>query len=158
VLLDLLDSEFPFQAFLTDSLVGIEPFTAIIRDGKELYECRWDGNNKYTKEKNITESHIWSSVTLYTEDVIAKREHWFRSWLAKHPYPTQEDILRFHQFTGDGDSWNDLNMNRDGETFTVSITSVKLGEAKASMTYRDLRHQQQVTADFAIDKYTGALR
>ncbi|RYY25932.1 MAG: hypothetical protein EOO04_11315 [Chitinophagaceae bacterium] len=140
------------------SLDGIEPFTAIIRDGEDLYECRWDGHKKYNKPKSTAEPHIWSSVTLYTEEVIATREEWFNSWLSTHPNPTQEDILRFHQFTGDGDSWNDLTMNRGGETFTVSITSVKLGESKASMTYLDLKSHQQVNADFAIDKYTGALK
>ena len=158
VLLDLLDNDFPFQQFLSISLDGIEPFTAVIRDGNELWECRWDGNRKYHKAKSTAEPHIWSSVTLYTEDVIAKRQDWFRSWLSESPHPTQADILRFHQFTGDGDSWNDLNMNRDGETFTVSITSVKLGDAKASMTYLDLKSHQQTTADFAIDKFTGALK
>ncbi len=158
ILLDLLDSESPFRQFLAISLEGIEPFTAIIRDDNALYECRWDGNDKYTKTKDITQSHIWSSVTLYTDDVIAKREQWFRSWLSENPAPSHEEILRFHQFTGDGDSWNDLTMNRGGETFTVSITSLKLTADGASMTYLDLRAGKQETADFSIEKYTGALR
>jgi hypothetical protein len=97
-------------------------------------------------------------VTLYTDEVIRTREQWFNDWLKKNPSPTQNDILKFHRFTGDGDNWNGLTMNRDGETYTVSITSVVLQEGRAAMQYLDLRNNQQTASVFAIEKYSGALK
>jgi hypothetical protein len=58
--------------------------------------------------------YLWSSTTLYDGFVIKKREQWFASFLSDHPTPTQQDILNFHRFTGDGNKQNDLLMTRDG--------------------------------------------
>lgn len=154
VLLDLIDSNNPFDSFNELDLQGIEPFTAIIWDDGKLYECRWDGSRKHLVRPDNTRPHIWSSVTLYTPEIIAKRESWFAAWLTKNPSPTHEDILRFHQFTGDGDSHNDLQMNRNGETFTVSITSVKLETSNTIMHYLDLKNNLTAVSEFAIDKTT----
>jgi hypothetical protein len=139
ILLDLLDSASPYDTFTSIDLNNIEPFTAIIWGDGRLFECRWDGNKKHSKAMNATVPHIWSSVTLYDEQVVAKRNQWFANWLLKHPSATQDDILHFHQFTGDGDSHNDLLMNRDGKVFTVSVTSVIMRPDKASLRYLDLR-------------------
>lgn len=158
ILLDLIDSDQPYEQFKTIALTEIEPFTAIIWDNGKLYECRWDGARKYVKQKDASLPHIWSSVTLYTDEVIHTREQWFRDWLRKNPAPDQADILNFHRFTGDGDTWNGLTMNRDGETFTVSITSVVLNDGTASMEYLDLKNNQHTTSVFAIEKYSGALK
>ena len=84
--------------------------------------------------------HIWSSATLYDDQVIAKRKQWFADWLVKHAAPAQEDILHFHQFTGDGDPHNDLKMNRDGKVFTVSVTSAVIQPRMAQVTYLDLKN------------------
>src|SRR5690606_29868760 len=113
VLLDLIDSPSPTETFHKLNLDQIEPFTAVIVESGSLFECRWDGNNARTAIKDNRVPHIWSSVTLYDDQVIAKREHWYRQWLQQIPEPGQEDIFHFHQFTGDGDGHNDLRMNRD---------------------------------------------
>src|SRR5205085_10745531 len=83
--------------------------------------------------------HIWSSVTLYDEQVIKKRETWFAKWLQCNSHPSQNDILSFHRFAGDGDEENDLHMNRGGLVNTVSITSMKIHDEKGVMTYLDLK-------------------
>jgi hypothetical protein len=154
ILLDLIDSSNPFDSFTDLDLQGIEPFTAIIWDDGKLYECRWDGSQKHVKTPDNKLPHIWSSVTLYTPDVIAKRKHWFERWIQKNSSPTQDEILRFHQFTGDGDSNNDLLMNRNGELFTVSITSVQLEASNTIMHYLDLKNKLTAVSEFAIDKTT----
>ncbi|HYF30560.1 MAG TPA: NRDE family protein [Chitinophagaceae bacterium] len=141
VLLDLLDSASPRVAFQNTSLENIEPFTAIIWDDGRLFECRWDGSRRHAKEMDREQPHIWSSVTLYDEQVIAKRKQWFADWLQQHTMPGQEDILHFHQFTGDGDAHNDLMMNRDGKVFTVSVTSAVIRKGKANLTYVDLNNK-----------------
>ena len=152
IVLDLADTDEPYQVFARIDLDGIEPFTAIIWEHGTLHECVWDGSGKYTKRPDPSLPHIWSSVTLYTPEVIAKREGWFVDWLNKNPSPSQDDILGFHQFTGDGDKYNDLRMNRDGETFTVSITSLSLERTNTVVRYLDLKNNQAATAEFAIQK------
>jgi len=95
--------------------------------------------------------HIWSSVTLYDEEVISRRNAWFQNWLQLNVKPSQDDILHFHQFTGDGDSHNDLRMNR-GKVFTVSVTSLAISTQNASMQYLDLKNNQQSEEALIIEK------
>jgi hypothetical protein len=50
-----------------------------------------------------------------------------------------EDIINFHLFGGEGDAHNDLRMNRDGITLTVSITALKIQPYIGLMQYLDLQ-------------------
>lgn len=143
VLLELADDISPFQSFLNITLDRIEPFTVIIYSSGKLYECRWDGNHKHSLELNPEKPYIWSSSTLYTEETVAKRQKWFEQWLHKNPVPSHSEILLFHQFTGEGDAHNDLMMNRDGITFTVSITSVEMTQKDACLEYLDFKNQKR---------------
>jgi hypothetical protein len=72
--------------------------------------------------------------------VTRKREQWFASFLNDHPIPTQQDVLNFHRFTGDGDKQNDLLMTRDGMYTTVSITSILLTKDRGCIKYMDLKN------------------
>jgi len=146
VLLELADSGDPLQAFADIPLEGIEPFTLVLSnpagspdgilspdsspspDGG-LYECRWDGREKYCSRMDASLPHIWSSVTLYGPAITARRRSWFQSWVRANPAPDQAAILDFHRFTGDGDPHNDLLMNRDDSLLTVSITSLEFRRA-----------------------------
>lgn len=141
ILLDIIDHSTPFNCFLAINLNNIEPFTAVIFDNQHLFECRWDGEKKHHAELDTTKHHIWSSATLYDDEIARKRNQWFHEWILQNPEPEQEQILAFHQFTGDGDPNNDLLMNRDGKVFTVSITSIALSPAKMEMKYLDLKNK-----------------
>lgn len=152
VLLDFIDNKHPYTCFLNTPLDNIEPFTAIIWENNRLYECRWDGRQKHAVEADAGLSHIWSSVTLYDKETIAKRSAWFKDWLCNNETPGQEEILRFHQFTGDGDTHNDLRMNRNGRVFTVSVTSVAIGADKAAITYLDLKNNQRNEDSLLFEK------
>src|SRR5256885_16059260 len=94
--------------------------------------------------------HICSSATLYDEEVINKRKSWFEEWLVLHPAPTQDEIMRFHQFTGDGESHNDLLMNPDGKVFTVSITSALIRDDKIRKQYLAVKETTKVEKQFPI--------
>jgi hypothetical protein len=154
ILLELVDSEMPVHHFSKTSLHDIEPFTAIIWNEESLFACRWDGTRKYRSRLDNKMPQIWSSVTLYDEAVIAKRKAWFTAWLNDNPAPGQEEILRFHRFTGDGDRSNDLLMNREGQVSTVSITSLESTNAFACMQYLDCRtgehHRQKLSFTKAV--------
>ncbi|AUC86092.1 hypothetical protein CW731_12725 [Polaribacter sp. ALD11] len=78
---------------------AIEPFTFVLIDwftNLKTYELVWDGVIKYFKELP-QEPKIWSSSTLYTEEMKGLREAWFSNWLSVHKEFSQEEILEFHQ-------------------------------------------------------------
>jgi len=138
ILLDIFSTEKPSLTFAKINLRDIEPFTLVLLENNYLYEFRWDGTEKFCKQLEINKPYIWSSVTLYDSFVIKKREQWFASFLNDHPIPTQQDILDFHRFSGDGDKQNDLLMTRDGMYTTVSITSILLTKDRGCIEYLDI--------------------
>ncbi|MCU0382108.1 MAG: NRDE family protein [Chitinophagaceae bacterium] len=150
VLLDFIESSSPVETGTLIDLDNIEPFTAVIWSEGMLHEFRWDGARRHLRKMNASKPHIWSSVTLYDNDVISRREAWFEDWINRHPSPGLEDILYFHQFTGDGDAHNDLMMNRHGQVFTVSITGLEIRTDKALMKYIDLKNQLQYDQEISL--------
>lgn len=139
ILLNIIADKRPVSYFHQLDLSQIEPFTLVLCDKNNLYECRWDGEKKYYQQLKKHRPYIWSSVTLYEESIVKKREKWFAVFLNRNPHPTQKDILEFHQFTGEGDMHNSLLMERDGAFSTVSITSMLLTADRGSMKYLDLK-------------------
>jgi hypothetical protein len=152
ILLDLLDTPDPVMAFTSIPLQQIEPFTAIIWSTGQLYECRWDGKQKYSTRLSASKPYIWSSATLYDEAVVEKRKSWFNKWLKANTQPAPDDILHFHQFTGDGDTHNDLRMNRNGQVFTVSVTLLTLTDEMTQMHYLDLKNSNAFTQHLTVEK------
>ncbi len=156
IFLCIITSDNPVRRFDRLNLERIEPFTLVIIDKGDLYECRWDGNTKFCSQLRNYRHHIWSSATLYETEMVKKREQWFAAFLNKNPIPTQEDILYFHRFSGDGNKNYDLQMKRDGLYSTVSITSILLTADRGSMKYRDLREEKmyerkiEFTSDYEL--------
>ncbi|MFT3934679.1 MAG: NRDE family protein [Chitinophagaceae bacterium] len=138
VMLDIMAADDILISYQSLPLNGIEPFTVILWNGTSLHECRWDGNDKHVKTLNAGEAYTWSSVTLYNEDILAKRTAWFKTWLQLHPQPSIEDVLHYHLTGGDGDKQNDLRMNRNDQMLTVSITAIEINQQSAVMEYKDL--------------------
>ncbi len=122
---------------------GVEPFTLVIAEFGKLYELRWDETNYHLKEMDAKEPHIWSSTTLYTPEITAKREEWFAKWLKTNDQYIVDNIRKFHKFGGDGDHNNDLIMHRGDIISTVSITSIVMGTDNVEMIYEDLRTQEK---------------
>jgi hypothetical protein len=119
---------------------GIEPFTLLIIGHRQrsLDELRWDGQRVHYNMPNPAIPGIWSSVTLYSHDVIGLRKSWFEKWLLKNPGFTVVDAVNFHKNAGSGDIRNDVMMNREGEVRTVSITSVSRTEISEEIYYEDV--------------------
>lgn len=154
VVLKLIQEPDPFSAFKQFPLARIEPFTLVMMSESQLYECRWDGETRFFKSMDAAKPCIWSSVTLYDEKTVAKRRDWFQQWLHNRPRISQEDMLQFHEFTGDGDSENDLRMNRNDELLTVSITSFALYEQRVITQHRDLLAGQQYNQEWPLQQTT----
>ena len=138
IFLDIFDSEEPVHTFESINLGGIEPFTLVIWHNYTLWEARWDCYEKYITPLPADLPHIWSSVTLYDDEVIARRRMWFTRWLKETTYKTSENIRLFHEFGGDGDDFVNLRMNRNGVLQTVSITGIEIMPKKAIMHYKDI--------------------
>lgn len=142
IFLHVIASEQPTTRFDSVNLDRIEPFTLILLEKGDLYECRWDGTRKYCKTLKSYKTYIWSSATLYDDYIIRKRETWFRSFLTENPNPTQQEVLSFHHFTGDGNKDYDLRMKRGELYSTVSITSISLSADRVNMKYHDLKEER----------------
>ena len=119
---------------------NIEPHTLVMIDyekGLDVVELKWDGHKKHISIKNNAETHIWSSATLYPDDIIAQRESWFRAWVSKNEFSVAA-IKDFHKTGGSGDIKNDLLMKRTDELKTISVTSFKHEQKQTNMIYEDL--------------------
>ncbi|WP_299526688.1 NRDE family protein [uncultured Lutibacter sp.] len=130
------------------NLEEIEPFTMVIVDWNEnqlnLYELIWDEHQKhFTKLKN--EAKIWSSSTLYKNEIKGLRKIWFQNWVAENKF-TSSTILKFHH-SEIGDKEQSVLMKRS-YVETVSITSVIKENNTIEMLYEDIIHQQKTTSTF----------
>jgi uncharacterized protein with NRDE domain len=119
---------------------GVENFTLLIKSNTSyaFHEVRWDGKKIHHKELNYLEKYIWSSCTLYTDEIIAERKQWFADWLSTHESYIQEDIIHFHTFAGKGDKRNDVIMKRENGIQTVSVTTVQKTVDNIEMKYIEL--------------------
>lgn len=154
IFLEIIQSTDPLDCFASIDLSATEPFTLILFTDNNLYECRWDGREKYQIQKNKNQAHIWSSATLYNHEIVQKREAWFAEWLQRHEEPAANDILQFHLFGGDGDTHNDIRMNRDGHVFTVSVTGMEIENDTATMRYLDMKDESMHTETISFTQYS----
>jgi uncharacterized protein with NRDE domain len=148
VFLDIFDHPQPFAVFEQMNLHKIEPFTLVIRQQQQLFTARWDGREKSAEELDTGQAYIWSSSTLYTDDVISKRKQWFHSFVQNNHGFDAKHILNFHHFAGDGDQTNDVLMNRNDELFTVSITLLQQTGLQSFFHYFDLKKNENATLEF----------
>ncbi|HVD97885.1 MAG TPA: NRDE family protein [Cytophagaceae bacterium] len=116
---------------------GIEPFTLLLLENASLSELRWDGELLHVRNCNPNVPQIWSSVTLYPDEIISKRKKWFAEWLTKNYSYQQNAIVLFHHTAGEGNETNDILMKRHGLQ-TVSITSIEKTGKQLAMVYEDL--------------------
>ncbi len=152
MVLDFFEFEKTSHFFSQYQFKGMEPFTMIIRDEKELHEIRWDESTLHCKNLDPEESFIWSSSTLYDERAKTKRKKWFQNWRKANPTPELSQVLHFHQTAGDGDPWNDVVMNRNEMVKTVSITSIQKEDHTIEFTYRDLLDQHISTSKIHLSR------
>lgn len=167
VVLAVFDYPSPADWLTHYNFIGIEPFTLIIvQSGDDergltpfghhqvgrLWEVRWDGQTAHIRQHSPQHPQIWSSATLYTDDVIARRQQWFSNWLGQQPAGafTVAAIRDFHKQAGAGDDLNAVQMNRGNGMQTISLTTVQHEASRASMCYEDLLtnttlHQQLST-------------
>ena len=146
VVLEYFDYGSTTQFILNYYFDGIEPFTMVIFDDGKLYDFRWDGLEKHLKELDAKLPHIWSSSTLYSDEVKEMRISWFQDWLNSKTPKNAAEILHFHKTAGANDKENGLIMSRQNNLVcTVSITQVIKTLKKFSFNYLDRIIKKELT-------------
>jgi uncharacterized protein with NRDE domain len=115
---------------------AIEPFT-LVDFSDEIRQVVWDGQKIHQSTFDPKSAKIWASHQLYSEKVVEKRKQWFANFLDAET-PDANALEYFHKNAGDGDSENDLVMDRNGLVQTVSITQVESNGLKKFIHHWDM--------------------
>lgn len=135
----LLKVDNPVEIINHFDFEGIEPFTIVLVDWTtelKAYELVWDVKGKHFQELDKTPK-IWSSSTLYTDEMKQLRRDWFADWLSVNKGFEQSKVINFHQDETRGNKEVSLKMKRQNVE-TVSVTSVMKNEEELTMSYYDL--------------------
>lgn len=150
IVLDMISSLSPISFWQEIDLLDIEPFTLVLFQNKALFQLRWDGKEKETTQMDLHKNHVWSSATLYHQDIRESRSQWFYAFLESNPKATEEEMLHFHRYTEEGNQENGLVINRNEELKTLSITQSVIEENKVSILHYDLITNRDFQTSFII--------
>lgn len=148
IALDIICSDSPKDFWDVIDLEDIEPFTLVLYQNNKLYELIWDGLTKIGTQLEEKKNHIWSSVTLYPDEVRKKRSRWFFDFLKEKTEISASDLLDFHRNTEGDDAENGLIINREDSLKTLSITQIIIGQNKRVIEYHDLVLEQEFSTAF----------
>lgn len=138
IVLELMSSKHTLSFWESIDLTNIEPFTIVVYENKSLFQLQWNEVIKSNEQFNENENHIWSSSTLYSEEVREQRKIWFSNFINSVSCPSSDEILYFHQFTESENKEFGLQINRNDILKTVSITQCEISNNKIEMHYVDL--------------------
>ncbi|MBW4360649.1 NRDE family protein [Flavobacterium taihuense] len=148
IVLDIIASNSPILEWNIIDLSGIEPFTLVLFQEKKLYQLRWNEISKETILLDATQNHIWSSSTLYSEQLRQKRAKWFSSFLEINPEVTFKKIFHFHRYTEEQNQEHGLVINRSDILKTLSITQTVIEKNKVEILYNDLITEMEFSKVF----------
>ncbi len=149
ILLEIIEADKPLSFFRTLNLDNIEPFTIVLYQPGLLYELRWDGVNQYEKPLDVSGNYIWSSATLYTNEIIEHRENLFQQFLHAPAGISAAGIHDFHA-SNNGDHENGFIINRQTGMKTFSITQAVVNNHTVNFLHTDLLQQKQYTQTMAV--------
>jgi hypothetical protein len=138
IALDIIANDSPKDFWKQIDLNNIEPFTLVLYQEEVLFELIWDGFAKRMTQLNESQNHIWSSVTLYPDEVRKERAAWFFDFLKDKNEISALDMLDFHRNTHSDDAQNGLIINRENMMKTLSVTQMVIEQNKGVMKYYDL--------------------
>lgn len=149
VVLDFFGYDSVKQFYKNYTFDDIEPFTLVVFDGSEtIQEIRWTGTKTDLNALDGTQPQIWSSATLYSDEIIAERKAWFFDFLANE-IVTENSILDFHNFGGRHNEQNAIRMNRNEVLKTVAITQFTVSTEQCAVRYEDLQANRLTAFDFS---------
>lgn len=149
IVLDLIGSDSPIAAWETIGLDSIEPFTLVLYEAQRLHQLRWDGTHKESVELDPKQGYIWSSATLYPQNIRDTRARWFEQFLYTRPDVNESEMFNFHRYTEDADRENGLVIDRDFLK-TLSITQTVIEHNSVRLLHHDLLGQRESANSFLI--------
>lgn len=150
IVLDLISSSSVLKAWETIDLEGIEPFTLVLFSNQKLHQLRWNEVEKDTTLLNANQPHIWSSSTLYSNEVRQERATWFTTFLNQNTEISPQDMLHFHRYTESENQQHGLVINRGDALKTLSITQTVIEANKVVLSHYDLQQQKEFINSFII--------
>ena len=150
VVLDLIGSDSILKEWQRIELELIEPFTLVVFENLKLFQLRWDGLHKESLQLDENANHIWSSATLYSQEIREYRAEWFTKFMNSHQNVTENDLYNFHRHTQENDIENGLVINRDNLLKTLSITQSVIDKNKVSLHHYNLEEEEKFTNSFIV--------
>lgn len=154
VFMEILQQAHLCQGFDALPMEGVQPFTLIIFENRLLYECRWNGQEKFQAKLNAATPYIWSSVTLYDKEMRSIRETWFKKWLDETPEFNAQHIIQLHK-TGNEQNKHFAFLMERPTVHTTSITSISLQAREAIMYHSDVLQQTASVNHLQINAATA---
>lgn len=150
IVLELISHDSPKDFWDEMDLDNIEPFTLVLFQDSQLFQLRWNGNQKEKLNFDTNEKHIWSSATLYSSAIRKERADLFYSFLEEKGLLSETDMYQFHRYTDEGNAENGLVINRNGEMKTLSITQSVIEQNKVAILHYDLVTNEDFSTSFII--------
>lgn len=148
IVLELIGQHNPVNYWSCIDLENIEPFTMVLYHKKRLFHLWWNGKIKESVALNPSKNYLWSSVTLYPEEIRAERSKWFVSFLEGKQEISSAEMLQFHRDTQEENKENGLVINRHDALKTLSITQTIIEQNRSIMTYLDLIENKDFSTSF----------
>ena len=150
ILMEIMKAENSFSTFETINLDEIEPFTIILFENKKLHQLRWNYHSKSMLQLDEQSSYIWSSSTLYDQEVIEKREKLFNNFLKNQLEMNEIAIIDFHKSPRIDSLEEGFLINREEKYKTFSITQAKISDSILEFTHIDLLSDQIFHNELAL--------
>lgn len=138
IVLDLIASLDPIKEWKLINLDNIEPFTIVLFTDEKLFQLQWNEIEKSTIELDVTKNHIWSSSTLYEKEIREKRTTWFQNFMKTKNEINSKKLLDFHLFTESENKNFGLQIDRNNNLKTISITQCIISINDIIFNYIDL--------------------
>ncbi len=148
IVLDIISADSPIDAWETIYLEDIEPFTLVLFQNKKLYQLRWNEVEKKTTQLDETQNYIWSSSTLYPQEVRDKRAIWFDTFIDTKPEVNEKEMFNFHRYAEGDNKEHGLVINRNDILKTLSITQTVIDKNKVVLSHYDLQLQKEFVNSF----------
>ena len=130
------------------NLDGVEPFTLVIVEWNskmEFKELVWDGTKKHFRNLPL-EPKIWSSSSLYNNQMKKERLQWFDSF-EKETELLAKTIMKFHKTAGNGNIEYGVIMDRFFVK-TTSITQIVKTNNAVQMSFENLQTNSKSVQSF----------
>jgi uncharacterized protein with NRDE domain len=151
ILLEITEADEPLSFFKVLDLDHIEPFTVVLYQPGSLHELRWDGSDKHEKQLNMNGNYIWSSATLYTDEVIEYRKNLFDRFIHSAEAINAAAIHHFHN-SNHGDEENGFVISRQTGMKTFSITQAVVQNNSIHFSHADLLQQMRYTETLPVNQ------